>query len=112
MAGPRLQVANNAQTTISASVTADDLSFVVANSTNFPAAGPFRITIDAEVMEVKTIDKATNTFSDITRGLEGTVAAVHNAGASVENRFTAGTFMELGDDAALRALINQARTYG
>lgn len=112
MAGPRLQVSNNAQTTLAASITAAAVTLTVANASNFPAAGPFRITIDAEIMEIATIDKSTNTFSGITRGLEGTVAAVHNAGASVENRFTAGSFAELGDDAALRALIAQARTYG
>lgn len=112
MAGPRLQVANNASSSLAASISDVDVTLTVSNAANFPDTGPFRITVDAEVMEVATIDKAENTFSGITRGMEGTVAAVHTAGATVENRFTAGTFQELGDDAALRTLINQARTYG
>ncbi|WP_205683760.1 hypothetical protein [Brevibacillus migulae] len=97
---PRLQTANNAQTTLTASLTAAATSFTVTNAASFPNA-PFRITIDGEIMEVGAINKSTNTFSSVQRGLEGTTAATHNAGAFVENRFTSGTYGELVDSSQL-----------
>jgi hypothetical protein len=92
---PRLQSANNAQTTLNVNITSATTSFTVVNSTLFPNA-PFRITIDAEIMEVTAINKTTHTFT-VTRGQEGTVAAAHSTGATVENRWTAGTHGELAD---------------
>lgn len=100
----RLNVANNAQTTLTGAISAAATSFVVADVSLFPAS-PFRITIDAEVMEVGTVNAVTKTFSDVIRALEGTAAATHNMGAAVENRWTAGTYNELV------AAINEARTY-
>lgn len=93
---PRLKSANNAQSTLTAAITAAQTSFAVASASLFPAV-PFRITIDSEVMEVTAINVGTNTFTTVTRGLEGTIGAVHNSGASVENRFTSGTYDELVD---------------
>jgi len=94
---PRLKAANNAKTTLAAAIDAVQTSFTVTDASLFPDP-PFRITVDAEIMEVGAIDRTTGTFSNVTRGVEGTTAAPHAAGASVENRFTAGTFGELVDD--------------
>lgn len=92
---PRLKAANNAQTTLAANCTATDTVISVDDVSAFPDP-PFRITIDAEIMEVTAVDYENKQFT-VQRGLEGTTAAAHNAGAMVENRFTAGTFDELVD---------------
>lgn len=97
---PRLKASNHGATTITAAIDAIQTSFVVADASVFPDA-PFRITIDAEIMEVGEIDHGTNTFSNITRGVEGTEPAPHEAQAVVTNRFTAGTFNELIDNTNL-----------
>ena len=97
---PRLKASNHGATTITAAIDAIQTSFVVADASSFPDA-PFRITIDAEIMEVGAIDRETNTFSNITRGVEGTESAPHEAQAVVTNRFTAGTFNELIDNTNL-----------
>lgn len=94
---PRLKAANNAETTLAAGITSTDTSLTVVDSSLFPDS-PFRITIDAEIIEVGAIDRVNHIFSSLQRGLEGTVAAAHSAGASVQNRFTAGTHAELFDD--------------
>jgi hypothetical protein len=96
---PRLQSANNAQTTLNVNITNATTSFTVVNASLFPNA-PFRITIDAEIMEVTAINKTTHTFTVI-RAQEGTVAASHSTGATVENRWTAGTHAELADSASV-----------
>lgn len=99
----RLNVANNGMTTLSGVITASAVNVAVLDVSTFPAA-PFRITIDAEIMEVSVVNAATKTFTVI-RAQEGSTAATHNSGAAVENRWTAGTYDELV------AAINQARTY-
>ncbi|MGB9904722.1 MAG: hypothetical protein ACPLQO_08675, partial [Desulfotomaculales bacterium] len=91
---PRIKAANNAVTTLVSGIDATATSFSVTDASKFPDA-PFRITVDAEIMEVGAIDKVNNVFSNVQRGLEGTVAASHDAGATVENRWTAGTYSEL-----------------
>lgn len=107
----RLKSANNAQTTLSAAITSTTTSFTVADASLFPAA-PFKITVDAEIMEVGVINTSTKTFSSVLRGQEGSVAAAHNSGASVENRFTAGSYDELLDATALQAHIDADNPHG
>lgn len=92
---PRLKAANNAQTTLAANCTALDTVITVDDVLRFPDP-PFRITVDDEIMEVTSIDYENKRFT-VLRGVEGTVAAAHNVGAMVENRFTAGTYDELLD---------------
>jgi hypothetical protein len=89
---PRLNAANNAETTLSSAISDSSTSLTVASGAAFPAA-PFLISIDDEIIEVGT--KNGNTFSSLLRGQEGTTAAVHAQGAKVENRFTAGAYNEL-----------------
>lgn len=100
----RLNVANNAQTTLNGAITSSATSFIVVDASLFPAA-PFRVTVDAEIMEVGAVDTGTKTFSSVLRGQEGTTATTHNSGSYVENRWTKGTYDELV------AAINEARTY-
>lgn len=91
---PRLKAANNALTTLSANLTSTDVSLTVASAAVFPVA-PFRIEIDAEIIEVGAINVGTNTLSSLLRAQEGTVAAAHTSGATVENRWTSGMYGEL-----------------
>lgn len=95
---PRLKTANNARTALAESVGDTQTSLVVVDATGFPAP-PFRITVDDEIMEVTQVNGTTWT---VIRAVEGTVAAAHNSGATVENRWTAGTYSELAglDDLA------------
>lgn len=97
MALKDIKAANNAKTELAQAISPTDNSFIVNDASVFPDA-PFRITIDKEIMEVGKINKSTNTFSDITRGVEGTTATNHDKGASVENRWTAGTLQILLDN--------------
>lgn len=100
----RLNVSNNGQTTLVSAMTLAATSFTVTDTSTFPPV-PFRITIDAEIMEVGTVNATTKVFSNVLRAQEGTTAATHNAGSVIENRWTAGTYNELV------AAINEARTY-
>lgn len=100
----RLNVTNNGQTTLAGGVTTTGTSMTVTDATSLPEA-PFRVSVDAEIMEIGAINRVTGVLSNLLRGQEGTLAATHNSGAIVENRFTAGTFQELS------AAIDRARTY-
>jgi hypothetical protein len=99
----RLNVANNAQTTLNGTITSAQTTITVADVSLFPTA-PFRITVDAEIMEVSSVNAGAKQFT-VLRAQEGTAAAVHNSGVFVENRWTKGTYDELV------AAINEARTY-
>ena len=90
----QLKAANNATTKLTVGITARDTSFTVEDATLFPDA-PFMVTIDAEIMQVGAIDKLTHTFLTSFVVTEGTAVAPHEVGASVDNRWTAGTFNEL-----------------
>src|SRR5690606_35114137 len=99
----RLKAANNAQSLLSANITASATSLTVADGSVFPEP-PFLITIDDEIIEVGT--KTGNTFSGLLRGQEGTVAAPHSSGAIVENRMTAGSYNELATQQQVNELQN------
>lgn len=105
---PRLKSANFAVTELAAGINDTVTGFVVDDASAFPDAGPFMILVHdrtpgfagvREIMEVGTINKGTNTFSDVLRGREGASAVAHDAGARVECVWTAGTHEELADGA-------------
>lgn len=102
---PRIQAANNTTSTLAASIDAVQTSFTVSDASKFPDA-PFRLSVDNEIMEVGAIDRPSNTFSQVLRAQENTPAAPHNAGVSVENRFTAGTYAELAAVDANNRLVS------
>ena len=84
-----LQVKNNARSNLAAGIGASDTSLTVTtgDGAKFPSNTPFRISIDNEIIEVGAV--SSDTFSSLTRGVEGTTAAAHSAGAIVELRITA-----------------------
>lgn len=85
--------ANTAQTTLTAGVDNDDTSLAVASYTAFPTAAQFRVRVDSELMLV-TAGAGTSTWT-VTRGVEGTTAAAHAAGAVVTQVLTAGAVSAL-----------------
>jgi hypothetical protein len=89
-----LQIKNFAKSTLAAGISATATSLTVATGegAKFPDA-PFRIIIDNEIIEVGA--KSGDTFSSLQRGVEGTTAAAHAAGASVELRIFASILQEL-----------------
>jgi hypothetical protein len=89
-----LQIKNFAKSTLAAGISSTDTSLTVATGegAKFPDP-PFRIIIDNEIIEVGA--KSGDTFSSLIRGVEGTTAAAHAAGASVELRIFASILQEL-----------------
>jgi hypothetical protein len=68
-------------TTLSAKITAAATSIKVTSNTGFPASGQFRIAVGSEIMLV-TAGNGTNTWT-VTRGKDGTTAAIAASGAAV-----------------------------
>ncbi len=109
---PRLKSANFAVTELASGITNAATSFQVVDASLFPNEGPFIVLVHdstpgfagvREIMEVGSINKGTNTFSDVLRGREGTSPVAHSAGARAECIWTAGTHGELADKVDLDA---------
>lgn len=97
MATTFLQVKNRAKSTLAAGISDVDLSLTVAagEGAKFPQPGNgFHITIDDEIL--KCTARSTDTLT-VTRAQEGTAAAAHSAGASVQLRITAKLIQDLMD---------------
>ena len=84
-----LKIKNRAFSTLAADIisTATSLSVAAGEGAKFPASGDFHITIEDEILKCTAITTDTLT---VTRAQEGTTAAAHTAGKSVELRITAG----------------------
>lgn len=89
------QFTNNATTTLTTSALSSDTTITVASVSLFPVSAQYRIMIDSEIMLVTNIVGTTLT---VTRGAEGTVAAAHSNGATVEHILTAGAIAQLKSD--------------
>jgi len=76
----REQFENDSQTTLNGAVTSGDSTITVADGTQFPSNGDFRILVDSELMLCTGVSGNTLT---VTRGLEGTTAAAHSSGVAV-----------------------------
>lgn len=96
----RLYAANLAYTTLDLPISDASVSFTVTDPTNFPDNAPFIVKCGSEIMLVGAINKGTRTFSSVTRGYEGTVAASHAAAATISNVITAQYWNELYGDLA------------
>lgn len=96
------QFANNAASPLVLAISVGTTSLQVALASSFPTLPQFRIIVDGEIMLVTGV--AGSTFT-VTRGVEGTAAVQHAAGAIVTHILTAG--------ALVAALANVgASTYG
>ena len=84
-----LKVKNRAVSALAADITdtATSLSVTAGEGAKFPSAGDFHVTCEDEIGKVtaRSIDTLT-----VARAQEGTTAAAHAAGISVELRITAG----------------------
>lgn len=89
------QFANNAQTTLGVALGPAETTVDVSSAAGFPSLAPFRILIDSELMTV-TAGAGTTSWV-VTRGIEGTTPAAHNAGAVVSHIITAGALADLVD---------------
>lgn len=83
-------------TTLVAGIAAGDLSCVVASASGWPAAS-FAATIDPGLVteEVVQVTVKVGTTFTITRGFDGTTAAIHVLGAVVRHAAIAGDFTDL-----------------
>lgn len=110
---PTESFANNYQTTLSGnggSITAAATTLLVASATGAPSVAginQFRIVIDAEIMIVTAISSLTFT---VTRGAEGTTAAIHGDGAAVSHIVTAAELNSLIANAIQIASTTQSGT--
>jgi hypothetical protein len=76
----REQFKNDSQTTLNGAVLSGDGTVTVADATQLPASGFFRLLVDTELMLCLSVSGNTLT---VLRGQEGTTAAGHNTGAPV-----------------------------
>jgi hypothetical protein len=86
---------NDPSTTLNGAITSGDLALTVTSATGFPGGGNFRIRIDNEIILVTAV--ASNVFT-ITRGAEGTTAASHSNGATINHYLTAGALDAIRSD--------------
>jgi hypothetical protein len=89
--------ANRARSTLAATITAGATSLTIVTppaGQDFPTSVPFRVACGTEIMLVTA--RAGNVFT-VTRGIEGTTAASHLAGAVIAHSLTAGMLNLLRD---------------
>lgn len=84
----RLNLKNNAETTLASSVSASATSMIVVDAGLLPDA-PYRLTIGDEIVEVTSVSGNTLT---VNRAMEDTSTENHAVGRAVENRFTEGAY--------------------
>lgn len=80
------QFTNNAQTTLALAASAGSTTISVASSTAFPTSGDFTILIGSELLLVTGV---VGTSWTVARAQEGTSAAAHDSGATVQHVLTA-----------------------
>lgn len=102
-----MNFANGGQTTLSGAIGAGDATLTVADGTVFPAV-PFHVCVDTELM---TVTANLGGLLSVTRGIEGTAAAAHAAGALVTNTVTAGDFAGFAALVGNVALLNAANVF-
>ena len=88
-----------ARTTLSAGINSSATSITVGSTSGFPASTPFTLIIDQDLSseEVVTCTAVSGTNLTVTRGVDGTSAVSHDAGASVNHGVSARDFDEAND---------------
>ena len=83
-------------TTLSGSLSNSATSVTVAALSGFPASTPWTALIDKDTAseEVVTVTNVAGTTLTVTRGVDGTTAVAHNAGASFSHGVSARDFDE------------------
>lgn len=85
-----------AETTLVASITNGNTSIQIASATGLPALTPFTLALDYEAAteELVEVTAVAGTTLTVTRGIDGTSAASHNAGARVRHVSSARDFSD------------------
>jgi hypothetical protein len=85
-----------AETTLVASITNGNTSIQIASATGLPALTPFTLALDYEAAteELVEVTAVAGTTLTVTRGIDGTSAAAHNAGARVRHVSSARDFSD------------------
>lgn len=89
------QLANDIQTLLAADLTAGETKLKPLSAVGFPPA-EFRIRIDDELMLVTALGAEWT----ITRGVEGTAAAAHEAGSTIYHLLTRGSLLRILEEFA------------
>jgi len=97
------QLANNAQSTLSATITNTATSLVVVSASAFPTSGNFHILIETEIILVTAVSGTTFT---ITRAQEGTTAVGHNSGVTVTAIITKAALENYRSDFVITSLYS------
>lgn len=85
-----------AATTLAGGITSGSTSFTVTDASTWPSGNPFSIVIDRGLAgeEKLLVTRSGNTITVSSRGYDGTTAAAHSSGATVEHCGTATDFDE------------------
>ena len=86
---------NNAESTLDGAInnSVQTLNVAAGEGSKFPSTFPFVISIGDEIIKVEA--RSTDTLSSLTRAQEGTSAAAHSDGATVEGRVTASQLSDI-----------------
>lgn len=103
------QFANQAESTLSKSVSAESVSLELGTESNFPAVGDFRVVCEGEIMLATA--RAGKVLT-VTRGVEGTVAAKHSAGRAVVHVLTAASARLLVEQSIPPSVVSSSPTGG
>lgn len=84
------------ETTLSAGITNSATSITVGSVTGFPSTTPYTLALDYEgaIEELVQVEAAAGTTLTVTRAIDGTSAAAHNAGARVRHVSSARDFAD------------------
>lgn len=84
------------RTTLNSGINSSATSIAVASTSGFPASVPFTLIIDQDLVteEVVTCTAVSGTTLTVTRGVDGTSAVAHDAGATVNHGVSARDFDE------------------
>ena len=96
MAQTRYYSSSAKKTILQSPVSAGDVNLIVLAVTDYPANFPFTLILDRDTLdeEVVQASAATATTFTVTRGVDGTSAVSHAAGATVEHGTSARDFRE------------------
>lgn len=84
------------RTTLASSINNSDTSISIVSATGLPSSFPYTMVIDQDVTgeEVVEVTNRVGTTLTVTRGVDGTTAVSHSAGASINHGVSARDFDE------------------
>lgn len=87
-----LQVTNNASSPLAVGCTAGDGTITVTSTATYPAAFPYDLSLESEIVRVTA---AAGPVLTVTRGVQGTLAASHASGVDARLHVTAKSITDL-----------------